>query len=355
MRNNSTSPSELQPDVSKTDATEDYSVLLPDESFLLQGEFAQVGFDLVITNINGQSFIVEDYFSFDPPPNLMILSGAGLSSEMVMAKLHLPYLNINFAGPAVDANALEVIGEVNIALGRVFVKRVGAGGEIEEVELARGDKVFQGDELETGADSFVKLTMLDGTTFTLGKNANAILTNYLFDESESEGTFEAFVNRGGFNYKSGKIAGLSGLDVTHSTISTPTAIIGIRGSELDGNVDAQGNTTIVHRSGILSITDINGQNEVILDTPGNTSVVTFTGVGRFEMPTPEQITILNESLPSPALLEESNEGADDADTDENEDADALKQMKHSMSSVVYRDILTRIEEDDVCMCACLGV
>ena len=122
MRNNSTSPSELQPDVSKTDATEDYSVLLPDESFLLQGEFAQVGFDLVITNINGQSFIVEDYFSFDPPPNLMILSGAGLSSEMVMAKLHLPYLNINFAGPTVDANSLEVIGEVNIALGRVFVK-----------------------------------------------------------------------------------------------------------------------------------------------------------------------------------------------------------------------------------------
>ena len=40
---------------------------------------------------------------------------------------------------------------------------------------------------------------------------------------------------------------------------------------------------------------------------------------------------------------------------ENEDADALKQMKHSMSSVMYRDILTPIEEDDVCMCACLGV
>ena len=321
MRNNSASSLDRKPDVTETDAAERYSVLLPDESFLLEGTFTQVGFDLVVTNINGHSFVVEDYFSFDPPPNLMILSGAGLSSDMVMAKLHLPYLDMNFAGPAGDANALEFVGQVNIALGRVFVKRVDAGGEIEEVELARGDKVYQGDELETGANSFVKLTMLDGTSFTLGKDANAILTNYLFDESARSGTFEAFVNRGGFNYKSGKIAGLYGLDVDHSKISTPTAIIGIRGSELDGNVDAQGNTTIVHRSGILSITDINGQNEVILDTPGNTSVVTFSGVGRFEIPTQEQITTLNESLPPPALVEESNEEVEESEKDEGEDAE----------------------------------
>ena len=54
---------------------------LPDASFLLSGTFEKVGFDLVITNPTGEVVVVEDYFSFNPPPNLMIASGAGLSPE----------------------------------------------------------------------------------------------------------------------------------------------------------------------------------------------------------------------------------------------------------------------------------
>ena len=57
--------------------------LLPDASFLLYGVFSQSGFDLEITNPDGITHIVPDYFSFPTPPNLMIESGAGLSPAMV--------------------------------------------------------------------------------------------------------------------------------------------------------------------------------------------------------------------------------------------------------------------------------
>ncbi|MBO6563696.1 MAG: hypothetical protein JJ956_03045, partial [Pseudomonadales bacterium] len=46
------------------------AVMLPDASFLYHGSFEKVGFDLVITNAEGTTFVVEDYFSFIPPPNL---------------------------------------------------------------------------------------------------------------------------------------------------------------------------------------------------------------------------------------------------------------------------------------------
>ena len=165
-----------------------FSVLLPDVSFLLQGHYEQVGFDLVVTNPSGQAFVVEDYFSFSTPPNLMISGGAGYNPEMVLAKLHLSR-NTQFAGPGDGIGIGEEIGEVSLAVGKVIAKRAGPDGVIEEVELSRGDKVFEGDELVTGPNGFVKLKLLDGTRFNLGQDANAILTDFSFDEVAQTGNF----------------------------------------------------------------------------------------------------------------------------------------------------------------------
>lgn len=277
------------------------AVMLPDASFLYHGSFEKVGFDLVITNAEGTTFVVEDYFSFIPPPNLMLPNGAGLSPEMVAAKLHLPFEEVMFAGPANSANALEEIGKVTLVLGDVRVKRMGANGNIEELQLKRGDTLYEGDELTTGARSFIKARMLDGTRFHLGKSANAVLTDFVYNESERQGNFEAFVQRGGFHYKSGKIGKMfEGLAKNHSTISTPSAMIGIRGSELDGHVDEQGNTLIRHTSGELAVMDINGLSETLLTDPGNTSLVTINGANtRFETPTSEQEAIFEVVLPPP--------------------------------------------------------
>ena len=205
------------------------AIYLPDTSFLLEGQFERVGFDLVITNPDGLVFVVADYFSFTPPPNLMLPDGIGLSPEMVAEFLHLPFDGLMFAGEATSANALEKIGEVTISIGDVRVKRIGDDGETVEVSLKRGDALFKGDELITGDRAFVKVRMLDGTQFNLGKNARASLTEFQYDESAKLGQFEATVLRGGFHYKSGKIGTFAASGRAHSKISTPSAVIGIRG------------------------------------------------------------------------------------------------------------------------------
>jgi hypothetical protein len=175
------------------------SELIPDASLLLDGHYQQVGHDLVITNPSGDQHTVADYFSFQTPPNLVLKNGAGLSPSMVKALLHQPYADdILFAGPATSSGLGIAIGTVKF-----------------------------------------RATMNDGTRFHLGKNARAVLNEFEYNEADKKATFEATVLKGGFHYKSGKIGKLNP-GLKHSLIKTPSALIGIRGSELDGMVANDG-------------------------------------------------------------------------------------------------------------------
>lgn len=281
--------------------------LVPDASYLLAGEYSQSGFDLIITNPAGEQFVVADYFAQDPPPNLMLASGVGLSPEMVRALLHLPFTDdLLFAGPAAGAELGVVIGTVKFVLGRV----IAIGSDGAERVLKKGDSLHQGDEIRTDGQGFIRAEMNDGTRFHLGKNGRAVLENYAFDEAANVGRFEAKVFLGGFHYQSGKIGTLNpGLN--HSQIKTPSAIIGIRGSALDGTVDRSGQTIVIHRSGILEVTDINGENAVYLYVPGNTSVIVFNGIpGYFQEATETQRALVEDSLPP------VDTGVDDAAVEE---------------------------------------
>lgn len=282
------------------------TVFLPDASFLLEGTFEQVGFDLVITNPEGEVFIVEDYFSFNPPPYLLVASGAGLSPEMVAQLLHLPFgEDVMFAGPAVSATAGEVVGRVTLSLGDVTATRVDENGDQVVVQLKRGDALYTGDEINTGGRAFIKARMNDGTRFHLGKNSRATLDDYAYDESAKVGNFEATVFRGGFHYSSGNIGKMFGTSKNHSTISTPTAIIGVRGSKLDLFVDEQGHTTVRHGEGILTVSDIFSREEVVLDTQDETSLITFSGPpSKSSEPTAEQLQAFVDNLPPPDTPEE---------------------------------------------------
>lgn len=302
------------------------AVQLPDASFLIYGQFEKVGFDLVITNPDGEVFIVEDYFSYNPPPNLMLANGAGLPPEIVFAKLHLPYgEELMFAGPAASAAALVEVGKVTLTLGKVTAIRVNPEtGEQEEIELKKGSTLYKGDDITT-TRGWIKAKMVDGTIFNLGRNANAILSDYAFDAAAGEGKFEAFVTRGAFHYRSGDIGKLYGGLRDHSTIKTPSAFIGIRGSALDGNVDpSTGFTTVIHRDGFLTITDINGDNPVVLEAPGNTSLVTFSGPpSKTESPSPDQIQQLQENLPpQEATVDDPDADQDQSDDESQNDQDA---------------------------------
>jgi VCBS repeat-containing protein len=320
---------------------------LPDVSYLLYGTLEQQGFDLVITNPEGDSVIVSDYFSFSPPPNLIIANGAGLSPEMVRSLMPQSFGNdISFAGPATSGATQIKIGTVSIAYGDVQVKH--ADGTVEE--LNRGDTLYKGDVIITGARAFVKAKMLDGTRFHLGKNGEAVLQEFQYNDAAKIGNFTAFVRVGGFHYKSGKIGKLKPNSTdSHSTIKTPSAFVGIRGSELDGTVDIDGKTIIIHRSGYLEITDINGENIVILEFPGNTSVIVFDGGPAFFLkPTEQHTQSLDESLPPADTPEDiaEQEAEDQGDDGEAGEGEGRAEEGEDNTEEASGEEGETVEEDD---------
>ncbi|MBT5203546.1 MAG: cadherin-like domain-containing protein [Gammaproteobacteria bacterium] len=273
--------------------------ILPDASFLLYGSFSQDGFDLVITNPAGDKVTVADYFSFEPAPNLVLPNGAGLTPSMVKSLFPKAFGDeVLFAGPAPSGAALTEIGTITLVVGTVTVRHADGSQDT----LSTGDTLFKGDVILTAAGSFVKAEMLDGTRFHLGQSGEVALDDFTFDEALGQGQFDATVRVGGFYYKSGDIAEMAAnLNRAHTTLKTPSAIIGVRGSELEGSVSPEGQTVVVHRSGILEITDLNGENPVTLVEPGNTAIVILNGVPAFSPELPQEVeTILEQSLLPPS-------------------------------------------------------
>ncbi|MCH8258202.1 MAG: FecR domain-containing protein [Proteobacteria bacterium] len=239
-----------------------------------------------------------------------------------------------------SAPSPEPIGTAKLVLGNVTATDPSG----RTVTIKRGSPLYKGYSIVTGSRSFIRAEMLDGTRFTLGKNASASLTEFEFNESARTGKFAATVLRGGFEYESGKIGAFSRR--RHSTIRTPSAVIGIRGSKLKGNVDASGRTLVLLESGLASITGPTGGNRVTLN-PGNSSEIGTDGIPDFfAEATPAQQQEIAESLPTPEEVqtatvaaaeeeegddedeegddEEGDDGEedDDSDADDNDDADA---------------------------------
>ncbi|MFT6436279.1 MAG: hypothetical protein ACJAVI_004338, partial [Candidatus Azotimanducaceae bacterium] len=298
--------------------------LIGNAELLLKGTYTQVGFDLVITGPGGEQVVVGDYFTFQPPPNLIFAPGLGISPEMVEGLLVQVQPEYQVAGPAPEDAPMTEVGKVTLMSGKVFRTDKVTG---EKHALSKGDTLYKGDILEVEGRGYLLARMEDGTRFNLGRNSKAVLKDYSFNELAKTGSFEATVMFGGFKYKSGKIGEFSaargGLN-NHATISTPSAVIGIRGSELEGNVDPVTlQTTVIHRSGFLTVTDINGNNPEVLVLPGNAATIILGGNPQFvSQASLQQQSNVQEALP-PVVAEDDDTGSEveGAAVEENEQTD----------------------------------
>ena len=118
-------------------------------------------------------------------------------------------------------------------------------------ELIAGEPIYLHDVVSTIDNTHIKIILNDDTVFELGPNSNASLDKYIYDPDISGGEFEAFVSSGSFHYISGKISGDN--QGQHTLIKTPSAQIGIRGSEITAEISTDGSTTILHMDGLVSI------------------------------------------------------------------------------------------------------
>ena len=85
---------------------------LPGEAWLSSATLSQDGFDLVLT-LDGATYRVGDYFSFQTPPNLVLETGPSLTPAMVKSLLPRAFASdYLYAGPAAGPGLGEPIGTV---------------------------------------------------------------------------------------------------------------------------------------------------------------------------------------------------------------------------------------------------
>ena len=131
-------------------------------------------------------------------------------------------------GLAFSASAAD-IGKIKDAKGSVEIQRGGA-----KIPAQVGAALQTSDVLVTGADGSAGITFTDNSLVSVGPNSVFAIDKYSFDSTTHAGEFEG-------NLKQGRLAAVSGKMVKQSPesmkIRTPSAIMGVRGTEFVVQVD----------------------------------------------------------------------------------------------------------------------
>ena len=129
---------------------------------------------------------------------------------------------------AVPALAADV-GLVKVSKGSVQIQRGTA-----KLPATVGASVQNSDVIVTGADGAAGITFTDNSLVSVGPNSVFAIDKYSFDTTTHQGEFEG-------NLKQGRLAAISGKMVKQSPesmkIRTPSAIMGVRGTEFVVQVD----------------------------------------------------------------------------------------------------------------------
>jgi len=191
------------------------------EEFLLSGDFARSGSDLLVTAPSGDSLVVPRFFSQEQLPDLVSPGGARMDGEWV-SRLAGPQAPAQYA-QAELAQADAPIGTVESLSGSVTVTHVDGSQAV----IGKGDAIFQGDVLETGTDGAVGVLLADDTTFSLGENGSIVMDELIYNPALETGEATLNLVKGVFTFVSGQI---SKTGTEAMVVKTPVATIGIRGT-----------------------------------------------------------------------------------------------------------------------------
>ena len=153
------------------------------------------------------------------------------------------------------------------------VRMTGTANAVTETggsrDLSAGDDLFQGDRIETAADSSIRMRFSDGSAFSLGENAAMSVDAYSYQENSAGNSFTSSIFKGVFRFVSGFIARQRARSMG---VRTPVATIGIRGTQVAGEVDAtSARIMLLEPEGEARPTSIEVSNafgSVVVDEPG---------------------------------------------------------------------------------------
>ncbi|HET7492633.1 MAG TPA: FecR domain-containing protein, partial [Bradyrhizobium sp.] len=168
---------------------------------------------------------MHDYFKGETRATLASPDGAQLTGDLVKALSgHVEYAQAN-AG----ADASKVIGHVTKLAGTATCLRNGVA-----IILTNGDNVEKGDVVQTGSESTLGITFIDGSVFGLLSNARMVLNEMIYDPNGSSNSSLLSLVAGTITFVAGETAKHGDMKV-----DTPVATMGIRGTAVLTEIDFQ--------------------------------------------------------------------------------------------------------------------
>ena len=138
------------------------------------------------------------------------------------------------------------IGQVSLYEGNAVIDR--KEGESKEVE--KDLDVFSYDTVKTGKGK-VGIEFIDNTRVDVTEHSKLVIDEFVYDPNTKTGKLSLKAKLGTVRYASGQIAKNSKQNVQ---ITTPTATIGVRGTDITMTIDEIGSSTII----LLPSCDTNG-------------------------------------------------------------------------------------------------
>lgn len=129
------------------------------------------------------------------------------------------------------------IGDVRRNEGSNEIERQGSA----KININQGTKVESMDIVRTGTGS-TSIQFVDETRVDVTSNSKLIIDEFVYDPKSKTGKVSLQAGLGTMRYASGQIAKHSRQEVK---ISTPTAVIGVRGTDFTMTVDELGGSTII--------------------------------------------------------------------------------------------------------------
>ena len=142
--------------------------------------------------------------------------------------------------------ASGIIGDILLQTGNAVIER----NDGEDVKAEDELDIFQYNTVKTGKGK-VAIGFIDDTRVDVTEHSKLIIDEFVYDPNTKTGSLSLKAALGTIRYASGQIAKTS---PTNVQIKTPTATIGVRGTDFTMTVDEIGSSTII----LLPSCDTNG-------------------------------------------------------------------------------------------------
>ncbi|MCK1639753.1 VCBS domain-containing protein [Bradyrhizobium sp. 157] len=223
------SPGKFHVDKVSTHAPSD-AIIVSDAHLLFSGDFKRSGVDLILSS-SDREVVLRDYFKGEKRAALASPDGAHLTGDIVNALSgHTQFAQADGSASVAPA----IIGHVTKLTGNATAIRNGVS-----IILNQGETVHKGDVVQSGSDSTLGITFIDGTVFGLASNARMVLNEMVYDPNGSDNKSLLSLVQGTISFVAGATAKKGDMKV-----DTPVATMGIRGTavlvEIDFEVPGSG-------------------------------------------------------------------------------------------------------------------